>query len=98
MTKEAKWQRSFWKRLALIPLIAGMILLLSDKVQSQSQPSSPPKVLAQKEQSGVSQALLDEYNAEVKRYWDTIEAIKGKKITGFAWTTLKKIASMKFTK
>lgn len=79
MTKEAKWQRSFWKRLALIPLIAVMILLLSDKVQSQSQPSSPPKVLAQKEQSGVSQALLDEYNAEVKRYWDTIEAIMGKK-------------------
>ncbi len=79
MTKEAKWQRSFWKRLALIPLVAGLILLLSDKVQSQSQPSSPPKVLAQKEQSGVSQALLDEYNAEVKRYWDTIEAIKGKK-------------------
>lgn len=79
MTKEAKRQRSFWKRLALIPLIAGMILLLSDKIQSQSQLSSPPKVLAQKEQSGVPQALLDEYNAEVKRYWDTIEAIKGKK-------------------
>lgn len=79
MTKEAKWQRSFWKRLALIPLIAGLILLLSDKVQSQNQPSSPPKVLAQKEQSGVSQALLDEYNAEVKRYWDTIAAITGKK-------------------
>lgn len=79
MTKEAKWQRSFWKRLALVPLIAGLILLLSDKVQSQSQPSSPPKVLAQKEQSGVSQALLDEYNTEVKRYWDTIAAITGKK-------------------
>lgn len=79
MTKEAKWQRSFWKRLALVPLIAGLILLLSDKVQSQNQPSSPPKVLAQKEQSGVSQALLDEYNTEVKRYWDTIAAITGKK-------------------
>ena len=79
MTKEAKRQRSFWKRLALVPLLAGTILLLSDKVQSQSQPSSPPKVLAQKEQSGVSQALLDEYNAEVKRYWDTIAAIMGKK-------------------
>ena len=79
MTKEAKWQRSFWKRLALLPLLTGLILLLSDKVQSQSQTSSPPKVLAQKEESGVSQALLDEFNAEVKRYWDTIEAIKGKK-------------------
>lgn len=79
MTKEAKWQRSFWKRLALVPLLAGMVLLLSDKVQSQSQPSSPPQVLAQKEQSGVSQALLDEYNAEVKRFLDTMEAIKGKK-------------------
>jgi bla regulator protein blaR1 len=79
MTKEAKWQRSFWKRLALVPLIAGLILLLSDKVQSQNQASSPPKVLAQKEQSGASQALLDEYNAGVKRYLDTMEAIKGKK-------------------
>lgn len=79
MTKEAKRQRSFWKRLALVPLLAGLILLLSDKVQSQSQPSSPPKVLAQKEQSGVSQALLDEYNTEVKRYWDTIDAIIGRK-------------------
>lgn len=79
MTKEAKRQRSFWKRLALLPLLTGLILLLSDKVQSQSQTSSPPKVLAQKEESGVSQALLDEFNAEVKRYWDTIEAIKGKK-------------------
>jgi bla regulator protein blaR1 len=79
MTKEAKRQRSFWKRLALLPLLTGLILLLSDKVQSQSQTSSPPKVLAQKEESGVSQALLDEYNAGVKRYWDTIEAIKGKK-------------------
>lgn len=79
MTKEAKRQRSFWKRLALLPLLTGLILLLSDKVQSQSQTSSPPRVLAQKEESGVSQALLDEFNAEVKRYWDTIEAIKGKK-------------------
>ncbi len=79
MTKEAKRQRSFWKGLALIPLLAGLILLLSDKVQSQNQSSDQPKVLAQKEQSGASQALLDEYNAEVKRYWDTIAAITGKK-------------------
>lgn len=78
MTKEAKRQRSFWKGLALIPLLAGLILLLSDKVQSQNQPSSPPKVLAQKEGSGVSQALLDEYNAEVKRYLDTMEWVKKK--------------------
>ena len=79
MTKEAKWQRSFWKRLALVPLIAGMILLLGNKAQSQNQPSSTPQVIAQKQGSGASQALLDEYNAEVKRYWDTIEAVMGKK-------------------
>ena len=79
MTKEAKWQRSFWKRLALLPLLTGLILLLSDKAQSQNQTSSPPKVLAQKQGSGASQALLDEYNAEVKRFWDTMEAVKGKK-------------------
>lgn len=78
MTKEAKRQRSFWKRLALVPLIAGLILLLSDKVQSQNQPSSPPQVLAQNEGPGVSQALLDEYNAEVNRYLDTMEWVKKK--------------------
>lgn len=78
MTKEAKRQRSFWKGLALIPLLAGLILLLSDKVQSQNQPSSPPQVLAQNEGPGVSQALLDEYNAEVKRYLDTMEWVKKK--------------------
>lgn len=78
MTKMAKPQWLWFKKLALLPLLAGLALVLCEKIQAQGTAKvEPPKVLAQNnstKQEGVSQALLDEYNTTVQSVKDSIQA------------------------
>lgn len=76
MTKMAKPQWLWFKKLALLPLLAGIMMVLCDKTQAQSTAKvSPPKVLAQNtttKQEGVPEALMDEYKVAIKKIQDTV--------------------------
>lgn len=94
MTKMAKPQWLWFKQLALLPLLAGLALLLCEKIQAQgTAKAEPPKVLAQNssnsKQEGVSQALLDEYNTEVQRIKDSIEAKRARNTKWINLTDIK---------
>ncbi|AEE50054.1 M56 family metallopeptidase [Haliscomenobacter hydrossis] len=87
MTKMANRRRFFWKLTALLPLFLGLTLAVCNQGQAQTKPDAVPKILAQNDQqTGVSQDVLDEYNQGVKKFLDTMEAIKGKK---GAWIRLE---------
>lgn len=94
MTKMAKPQWLWFKKLALLPLLAGLALLLCEKIQAQgTAKAEPPKVLAQNtstsKQEGVSQALLEEYNIEVQRVKDSIEAQRARNTKWINLTGIK---------
>lgn len=79
MTKMSKPQWLWFKKLALLPLLAGLALLLCEKIQAQGiAKAEAPKILAQNtstnKQEGVSQALIEEYNTEIQRIKDSIQA------------------------
>lgn len=91
MTKMAKPQWLWFKKLTLLPLLVGLTLLLGEKIQAQSTAkTAPPKVLAQNtsNQEGVSQALLEEYNTEIQRVKDSIEAQRARNVK---WVNLTAI-------
>lgn len=96
MTKMAKPQWLWFKKLTLLPLLAGLVLVLGEKIQAQTPTkAAPPKVLAQNttpttpKKEGVSQALLDEYNTEVQRVKDSIEAQRAKNTKWINLTGIK---------
>jgi hypothetical protein len=76
MTRMAKPHWLWFKKMTLLPLLVGMALVLGEKIPAQSTPKAEePKASAQhsNQSEGVSQALMEEYTAEIQRIKDSIQ-------------------------
>ena len=56
-----------WKKLAIIPLMGGLIFLFANRVEAQTKKETKKPVITEVKQTGVSDAQMKEYNKLFKK-------------------------------